>query len=149
MNLVSKVSFFVEELFKMNPVVNTTTFIKTVDMDLNKENIYPLVNIDIQNMTVSDQLVYINYEITILEQRDISPVSNNDKMFGSNLIDNLNESSYIAIKFINAITRTDNENNINIDNISDIEFIKNERENGLDGCRFYIELSIYNNISGC
>lgn len=149
MNTISTVSFFVEELFKSNPLVNTTSFITTEEMDSNKENIYPLVNINILNQIVEDQLIYINYDISVVEQRDITPVLNNDKMFGSNLIDNLNECSFIATKFINALRRLDNEDNINIETISDITFLKNERGNGLDGVQFTISLSIYNDISGC
>ena len=149
MNAVSTVTFFVEELFRTNPLVNTITYSKSNEIDLNKENIYPLVNIDELNMVIDDQVIYQTYEIYILEARDITPVLNNDKLFVDNLIDNLNETTYIATKFINAVRRIGNDDCIDVDTISDIQFVKNDYGNGLDGCYFTIRLSIPNRVSAC
>ncbi len=149
MNAISKVTFYIEDLFRSNPMVNTITYSKSDEIDLNKENIYPLVNIDTLNTVIEDQVIYINYEIYILEARDFSPVLNNDKLYGSNLIDNLNECAFIATKFINTVRRIGNDDNIDTDIISDIIFVKNDRGNGLDGCYFNIRMSIPNNVSAC
>ena len=148
MNTLSTVSNYTIEQFQSNTLVNTISFEKTSDMDVNKENIYPLVNIDLVNSTVTENEISVYYTITIVEDRNIEPVLNNDKLFGSNLIDNLNECHTIAVKFINELNRQNNDLGIELTQLSTLNFLK-LYGGVLDGVRFNVTLSIENDISSC
>lgn len=144
MNQISTITSFIVEKFQENPLVNTLTFEKTNEIDYNKENIYPLVNVDVVNSRIEDNLISINYTITVLTERDIDNQLNNDKLFGSNLIDNLNEAHTIASEFINWITITNNDQDLELESSSDINLLK--LTNGaLDGVRFSMVVTIPNN----
>lgn len=148
MNELSIVSDFTINKFKSNPLVNTIAFEKTVEMDYNKENLYPLVNIDMINSVVTDQEIGVNYIITIVEARDVDNELNNDKIYGSNMIDNLNECHTIAVKFINEIRKQNNDYSIEMTNLSSITFLK-LYEGVLDGVRFTMTLNIENGVTSC
>lgn len=148
MNELSIVSDFTIDKFKSNPLVNTIAFEKTVEMDYNKENLYPLVNIDMVNSAVTDQEIGVNYTITIVEARDIDNELNNDKIYGTNMIDNLNECHTIAVKFINEIRKQNNDYSIEMTNLSSITFLK-LYEGVLDGVRFTMTLNIDNGVTSC
>ena len=148
MNELSIVSDFTIDKFKSNPLVNTIAFEKTVEMDYNKENLYPLVNIDMINSVVTDQEIGVNYIITIVEARDVDNELNNDKIYGSNMIDNLNECHTIAVKFINEIRKQNNDYSIEMTNLSSITFLK-LYEGVLDGVRFTMTLNIENGVTSC
>ena len=145
MNELTLLNNFVIGRFDNNPLVNTITEVKTSDIDMNKENIYPLVNLDlIDEDPLSDSLVF-NYKITILQQRDIKPIKTNSKLLtNSNLLDNLNETNSIALDFINYLRWKNNDLVVEIQNLSRIDFLENYKGNGLDGVQFDIDLSIYN-----
>ena len=148
MNELSIVSDFTIDKFKSNPLVNTIAFEKTVEMDYNKENLYPLVNIDMINSVVTDQEIGVNYTITIVEARDVDNELNNDKIYGTNMIDNLNECHIIAVKFINEIRKQNNDYSIEMTNLSSITFLK-LYEGALDGVRFSMTLNIDNGVTSC
>lgn len=148
MNELSIVSDFTIAKFKENPLVNTIAFEKTAEMDYNKENLYPLVNIDMVNSVVTDQEIAINYTITVVEDRDVDNELNNDKIYGSNMIDNLNECHTIAVKFINEVRKQNNEYSIEMSNLTTLTFLKLYNGN-LDGVRFSITLTIENGITSC
>ena len=148
MNELSIVSDFTIDKFKSNPLVNTIAFEKTVEMDYNKENLYPLVNIDMINSVVTDQEIGVNYIITIVEARDVDNELNNDKIYGTNMIDNLNECHTIAVKFINEIRKQNNNYLIEMTNLSSITFLK-LYEGVLDGVRFTMTLNIENGVTSC
>ena len=121
MNELTLLNNFVIGRFDNNPLVNTITEVKTSDIDMNKENIYPLVNLDlIDEDPLSDSLVF-NYKITILQQRDIKPIKTNSKLLtNSNLLDNLNETNSIALDFINYLRWKNNDLVVEIQNLSRI-----------------------------
>ena len=148
MNELSIVSDFTINKFKSNPLVNTIAFEKTVEMDYNKENLYPLVNIDMVNSVVTDQEIGVNYIITIVEARDVDNELNNDKIYGTNMIDNLNECHTIAVKFVNEIRKQNNDYSIEMTNLSSITFLK-LYEGVLDGVRFTMTLNIENGVTSC
>lgn len=71
------------------------------EADLNKKNIYPLVNIEPgeKSWTEYGHLVY-SFSVAFLDQRDIVKSENFDKLFGNdNLIDNMNKIDYITNYF--------------------------------------------------
>jgi len=147
MNELFATTKFVVDKFKENPLVNTMTFEKTSDIDLNKENIYPLINIDYTIGENADINLNFTYIITILQQRNIEPKLINDKLFGSNLIDNLSETLNIANKFINNIRHNYNDLGIDILTLTTIRPVRFESKNTLDGQQFTITFQIENDTT--
>lgn len=150
MNETSKINDFIVELFDANDLVNTISIIPTGLIDLNKENIYPLVNVDMLSADVQNDVIVFDFRITIVSQRDIKPRKTDSKLLSdSNYLDNINETLSIAQRFINVLVRQNNEENIDIISQSDIDILKNWRGGGLDGVQFTIELSIPNSDTSC
>ena len=146
MTELSTVSIFLVDKFKSQPLVNTISFEKTGEIDANKNNIYPLVNIDIVDTDPIGDILTFNYVITILQQRDIDNELNNDKILNKdNMIDNLNECYAIATRCVNNIERNENEYDIEILRKSNITLLKDFNTQKLDGVRFNLSLSIQNN----
>lgn len=146
MTELSTVSIFLIDKFKSQPLVNTITFEKTNEVDVNKNNIYPLVNIDIVDSDPIGNILTFNYNITILQQRDIDNEINNDKILDKdNMIDNLNECYAIATRCINNIDHNENDYDIEISRRSNISLLKDYTTQKLDGVRFNLSLSIKNN----
>lgn len=150
MNETSTINKFNVALFEDNALVNTISTIKTGLIDLNKENIYPLVNMDMLSADVQNDVIVFDFRITIVSQRDIRPQKTDSKLLSdSNYIDNINETLSIAQRFINVLTRQNNDENIEIVSQSDIDILDNWRGGGLDGVQFTIELSIPNGDTSC
>lgn len=150
MNETSKINDFVIAQFNADPLVNTISIVPTGLMDLNKENIYPLVNIDLLDIDTLDDVLVYEFRITIVQQREIKPIKTDSKLLSdSNYIDNINETQSIAQRFINVLTRQNNDDNIEIDEKSSADVLKNWRGNGLDGVQFTIELTIPNIGTSC
>lgn len=140
---------YVIDKFKENPLTNTIVIGKASEIDTNKSNIYPLVNIDILQSEILDNVHRINYNITILQQRDIANTLNLDnKLLNENMIDNLNETYSIATKFINNIRSYNNEFDIDVVSVTSVQMIKYARTNLLDGVSFNVVLDIPDN-TGC
>jgi len=145
MNEVSQLNDFVIGRFENNPLVNTISIVPTFDIDGNKENIYPLVNIDLIDNDIQTDVFVLSYKITILQQRDVKPVKTNSKLLDdTNYLDNINETSSIAADFINYLRWKNNDLVIEIQSLSKLNLLKKWGQNGLDGVQFDIDLSIYN-----
>lgn len=151
MNEISVLYDYVINEFRLNPLVNTITTVVTSGLDINKENIYPLVNIDLVSSTISypdAEMLSVNFQITVVQQRDIIPnVTDNKLLLNSNWRDNINETHSIANTFISKIMRQLNLHNINVESVSAITFFDESYINGLDGCQFGINLTIPNTTS--
>jgi hypothetical protein len=148
MNELYLLTSFLIQKFGENDLVNTITMVETKDLDNNKENIYPLVNIDyLQNETRSDVII-ASFLITVVLQRDIRPQKTDSKLqLDTNLIDNLGETSAIITRFLNQM-RSNNfpEYNIQlVQNSTSQEYNKNS----LDGHQITIDLAMANLGSGC
>ena len=117
----------------------------------NKENIYPIVNIDMTETDVSEnQVIVVSFLITVLQQRDVRPVKTNSKLLeDTNYIDNLNETHSICMKFINNLYQQNNSANIEVNSISTLKPLKNFGSQMLDGFDFTINLSIPNMGNSC
>lgn len=149
MNELSLMQAFVIAQFQSNNLVNTISTVETEGIDLNKENVYALVNLDLRDTDILDDAVIVTYLITIVQARDIVPRKTDSKLLGdTNYIDNLNETHSIAQRFINYLTRQNNDENIEIDNLSSVTILKDWRS-GLDGVQFTIDLSIPNLGTSC
>ena len=52
--------------FKDSDLVNTVSILPTSELDQNKENIYPLVNIDFLNKETDEQAINTTFKISIM-----------------------------------------------------------------------------------
>ncbi len=150
MNESSLIYNWIVEQFQSNELVNTISIVPTAVIDTNKENIYPLVNIDLIDIeTESDYLTY-NFNITVIQQRDIKPIKLDSKlMTNTNYIDNINETVSIANRFINVIEKQNNDSNIELQSLSRLKVLKEWGTGICDGVRFDISLSIPNMGTSC
>lgn len=149
MNELTLMNDFVISEFNSNNLVNTITLIDTDEIDLNKENIYALVNLDFTNSEILDDAIVVSYKITIVQARDIVPREQDSKLYeDTNYLHNLNETHSIAQRFINVLTRQNNDANVEIDTLSEVTILKNWRS-GLDGVQFDIDLTIPNIGTSC
>jgi hypothetical protein len=150
MNEISILNNWIISEFDKNNLVNTISIVPTLQMDSNKENVYPLVNIDMLNSVVQNDVIVVSFEITIVQQRDKRPVKTDSKLLNdTNYLDNVNETHSIAERFINVLDRQNNSLNIELDTISKLEFLKEYSRENLDGVQFTIDLSIPNLGTSC
>jgi hypothetical protein len=124
--------------------------VQTSEMDINKENIYPLVNVDLIDVeTQPDALIY-NFIITVIQQRDIKPIKIDSKLLtNTNYIDNVNETVSISNRFINVVEKQNNDSNIELVSVSTQRVLKEWGKGICDGVRFNISLSIPNIGTSC
>jgi len=150
MNETSTINNFIIALFDGNKLVNTISIVPTNSLNLNKGTILPLVNIDMLSIDVQLDVLVYEFKITVIQQRDIKPKKTDSKLLGdSNYLDNINETTSIAQRFINVLTHQNNDENIEIVSQTDLNVLKNWRGDGLDGVQFTIELSIPNIGTSC
>lgn len=149
-NEISKLNDWIIAEYEKDNLVNTISIVPTLEIDLNKENVYPLVNVDMINSFVEEQVIIVIFNMTILQQRDTRPVKTDSKLLGdTNYIDNINETHSIAQRFINVLTMQNNEEVIEIDTLSTLKILKEFRGGLLDGVQFTINLSIPNVGRSC
>lgn len=90
MNQLTQLYYYLKSLAESDPLVNSV--LKTVDIDLKKEVIYPLVNINITSGGFTNgQTILFNIELSCFNQRDINKEINTDDFWGQdNEVDNHN-----------------------------------------------------------
>jgi hypothetical protein len=150
MNEITKVYDYVINLFNLNELVDTISIVPTIEMDNNKENIYPLVNADLTATAIEDNIIICDFEITIVQQRNTTTIKTDSKLLNdTNYLDNMNETHSIASRFINVVSEQNNDDNIELDSISKLKPLKNWSRNSLDGFQFNVSLSIPNSGKSC
>ena len=150
MNEISLLNKWIEDWFQAEELVNTVSIVPTIEMDLNKENIYPLVNIDFTDSDIQEQIIVASFKITVVNQREVRAIKTDSKLLeNTNYIDNINETHSICEHFINNLTHQHNEAAADIDSISRLTTLKNWGRSGCDGFQFTIDISIPNKGKSC
>lgn len=144
---LSNVLNYTVSVFEAMPLVNTISIKDDDVVDTEKENVYPLVSINLINSPspAIDLRVY-KIQIEIFNQRDDRKIATPSKLMNdTNYIDNINICDSIANNFIMELYKTHNDYNIGIldNSISDFEFKRKDERNALDGVKF--ELTLYIN----
>lgn len=135
------------QIFNDNEVVNTITTEDSSNIDHNKKNIYPLVNIHlVDSLNTNDIIQTFNYEIIVVQQKEIIKDLNTNKYDNDNTLDNLNECNEILNSFIKNIRK---EQYMNLVNQPLFEYLYNIHSNGIDGVRTLISVEVYNNDKFC
>ena len=131
------------------PLVNTIVFKDDDVIDVEKENIYPLVSIVLLSSPppFEDRREFrLGFEI--LNQRDDRKVATPSKLMSdTNYIDNVGICDSIGNDFLMEILKTHNDFDINIveDSISEFEQVKKDERNCLDGVKFEATFSMHQN----
>lgn len=145
MNELSILNDYTIGLFQDNVLVNTISIVPSINIDANKENVYPLVNVDLTDSDIKDDAIIASYTITVINQREVKPIKTDSKLLNNtNYLDNVNETHSICAKFINHIRRLHNDNNIMVETLSTLRPLKNWGAGGMDGFQFDVDLSINN-----
>jgi len=146
---INSVLDYTVSVFNAMPLVNTIILKDDDVIDVEKENIYPLVSINLQPSPAPDYYFRkYNLEIGIYNQRDDRKIATPSKLLtDTNYVDNIAICDTIANNFVMELMKSHNEFNIllNDGDVSDFEFIRKEERNRLDGVKFRISLLIKNN----
>lgn len=149
MNEVSLVWQFLIGLFQENNLVNTISIVPTFEMDLNKENIYPLVNIDLRETRTNEDHIVLMYRISIIQQVDVVPRKTDNKLLTNvNIIDCLNETQSIGQRVLNQLLKQHNDLNIEVDNYTNFTRFRGSLS-GVEGWQFDLDLITENLGSSC
>lgn len=149
MNELQKVRDYIIKKFQSDELVNTITTLSNDLVDTNKENIYPIVNVDYRTSNVQEDVILFSYHIKALDQNDVYTHSTDSKLQeDTNQSDILNETFNICQSFINSFRQYNNDD-IEMSSVSDVTVIKNQNLNDLSGHEFDIVLSIPNEGSVC
>ena len=90
------------------PFVNTVTFGSLDDVDLNKQTIFPLSHIIVNNTTVGSKTLTFNVSILAMDIVDISKAKTTDIFVGNdNEQDVLNTQLALLTRIINTLQRGD------------------------------------------
>lgn len=131
------------------PLVNTIVFKDDDVLDVEKENIYPLVSIQLLSSPApfEDHREFrLGFEI--LNQRDDRKVSTPSKLMSdTNYIDNVGVCDSIGNAFLMEILKTHNAFDINVveESISEFEPVRKDERNMLDGVKFEVTFSMHQN----
>lgn len=139
-NQLSSLLKLVVDTFDEMPLVNTVVFKDDDVVDVEKENVYPLVSISLLTGPAPD-LYEREYRIAfeIFNQRDDRKIPTPNKlMLDTNYIDNIGICDSIANNFILDFLKTHNDIDAGIvdDSISEFEYIRKDERNCLDGVKF-------------
>jgi len=140
---------FIVDTFRENPLVNTIVFKDDYVLDVEKENVYPLVSIQLLSSPAPfDDHREFTLGFEILNQRDDRKVVTPSKLMSdTNYIDNVGICDSIGNDFVMKITKTHNEYDINIieNGVSEFDPVKKDERNMLDGVKFEITFSMHQN----
>jgi hypothetical protein len=97
-----------KEALLAEPFVNTVTFGSLDDVDLNKQTIFPLSHIIVNNTTVGSKTLTFNVSILAMDIVDISKAETTDIFVGNdNEQDVLNTQLALLTRIINTLQRGD------------------------------------------
>ena len=148
-NKQSQLLTHIVSIFDAMPLVNTIVFKDDDVVDIEKENVYPLVSIQLLTSPAPfDDHREFRLGFEILNQRDDRKVATPSKLMSdTNYIDNVGICDSIANNFVMEILKTHNDLDINIidDGVSEFEPIRKDERNCLDGIKFEATFSMHQN----
>ena len=148
-NKQSQLLTHIVSIFDAMPLVNTIIFKDDDVLDVEKENVYPLVAIVLLSSPApfEDRREFrLGFEI--VNQRDDRKVATPSKLMSdTNYIDNVGICDSIGNDFLMEILKTHNDFDINVveDSVSEFEPVKKDERNHLDGIKFEVTFSMHQN----
>lgn len=148
-NKVSQLLNHVVSIYDAMPLVNTIVFKDDDVLDVEKENIYPMVSIQLlPSPPPFDDHREFSLGFEILNQRDDRKVSTPSKLMSdTNYIDNVGICDAIGNNFLMEVLKTHNDFDINIveGSVTDFEPVRKDERNCLDGIKFDVTFSMHQN----
>ena len=148
-NKQSQLLTHIVSIFDAMPLVNTIVFKDDNVVDVEKENVYPLVSIQLLTSPAPfDDRREFRLGFEILNQRDDRKTATPSKLMSdTNYIDNVGICDSIGNDFLMEILKTHNDLDINIidDGVSEFEPIRKDERNRLDGIKFEATFSMHQN----
>ena len=133
------------------PFVNTVTFGSLDDVDLNKQTIFPLSHIIVNNTTVGTKTLTFNISILSMDIVDISKAATPDIFVGNdNEQDVLNTQLGLLTRIINTLQRGDLYTNLyQIEGDVNCEPFVDRFENKLAGWSATFDVVVQNDMTIC
>lgn len=128
------------------PLVNTITQGYWEDVDINKQNIFPLLHVFIGDASFpSDSVIEFNVQIGCFDIRDINKEVNTDKYYSNdNEIDNMNATMAVLNRIWLLMLHDFEDNNITASPVPTLEKRSQVNENILDGWTITFDVQVPN-----
>lgn len=135
MNQYTQILYYLKELAERDCFVNTVKQGEISELDIEKTNIFPLVNIAVTGGGFTNgSTITFNIDLRCLTIRDINKEVVNDKFWkNDNEVDNLNETLAVLNRMWTTMYRDFDENNITASENPSLEPIIYDEKNILDG----------------
>jgi len=150
MNQLTQLYYYIKQLAEADPLVHCV--LKTVDIDLKKQQLYPLVNIVINSGGFNNGSTLIfNIELVCMNIRDINKEINTDNFWGNdNEVDNHNLAIGVLNRMWLTMYRDFEDNNITASENPTFELGSMEGAKLVDGARLTFTVEVPNTeISLC
>jgi hypothetical protein len=146
MNHYTQLLYYIKQLADADEYINTVTNSPDDSIDLDKGNIFPLLNVDIVSGSFTNgQTVKFNVEIVCLDIRDINKEIRTDKFWGQdNEVDNYNDTLAALNKLWTSMYRDFEDNDITASENPQLEIITYSNVNLLDGWKLTFEVEMPN-----
>ena len=146
MNQYTQVLNYIKILAESNGYVNTITRDGDVDLDTNKSNIFPLLDIFIDSGSFTNgSTIIFNISLTCVSIRDFNKKINNDKFWkNDNEVDNHNETLACLNDMWTRMYRDFSKNDITASENPTLEKIEYANKNILDGWTLSFEIEVPN-----
>jgi len=96
----------IKDTLQAEPFVNTVSIGNIDDVDLNKQSIFPLSHIVINNTTLNEKTINFNISVLFMDIVDISKAESTDKFIGNdNEHDVLNTQLAVAVRLTDLLRR--------------------------------------------
>lgn len=139
-NQLSNILKEVVSVFNSMPLVNTVVFKDDNVVDVEKENVYPLVSISLLSSPAPEMnLREFRLAFEVYNQRDDRKIPTPNKlMLDTNYIDNIGICDTIANNFVLSFLKIHNDIDAGIvdDSVSEFEPVRKDERNCLDGIKF-------------
>ena len=150
MNQLTQLYYYIKQLAESDSLVNTV--LKVVDINLKKEQLYPLVNINIiSGGFTNGSTIQFNIELACMNIRDINKQVNEDNFWGNdNEVDNHNLAIGVLNRMWLQMYRDFEDNNITASENPTFELGSFEGAKLVDGARLTFTVEVPNtDISLC
>ena len=131
--------------------VNTVTRGDITQVNLNKQDIFPLCHIMLNNVTENGQTMTFNFSILAMDLVDINKEETEDIYRGNNNeMDVLNTQLAVLNKFIQNLRKgTTHRDGYQVEGTASLDAFKDRFENELAGWSVTFSLVVMNNIDIC
>ena len=141
----------IKDTLQAEPFVNTVTYGSLDDVDLNKQTIFPLSHIIVNNCTVASNLLRFNISVLAMDVVDISKDEVSDKFIGNdNEQDILNTQLALLTRVVALLQRGSlYEDLYQVEGTVNCEPFIDRFENKLAGWAATFDVLIQNDITIC